>query len=214
MVDQVAFDIYLALAGLALATVIAAVFFALGITGARPKLRSDGGGGGSVGLPGRDIVQSYITIRNTSTIWGLKARRETARIVSARLFDPSDREYVGPPLRWHDPSGVLKTETAIESGKGANLIVFGKERHAQEYFIYDAPAYNAPLAPHLTVFTELRKDFVLVLTDDLDREHRIEVTVRSEVQSVSVSAKLIWEMRLPMIKRGARMIWLGLTKRA
>lgn len=182
-------------------------FFLLGLTAKRPKLIGGGGGSSSVRVPDKDVMATHISVRNQPTYWGIKIHREAANITSARLFDPDLKEVVGPALKWQIAGTTgLSPTTKIDSGKVANLYVFGKERHADEYFVYDASALDSALSTYLTRYREPKKHFSIIVYDDIGRKHRFDVAVRNSNQSVSISFKITFRTRLAMIGEGMGLI--------
>jgi hypothetical protein len=194
--------------------VVASVFFILGIRVKRPKIIGGGGGSGQIQVPGKDVMASSLQFYNQPSLWGMRIPRETAKIESARIYDPSLKEYVGPVLRWRkDGTDQLEQQTSIEAGKSAHLYVFAKERFSDEYFIYASTALNADLASPLPKYTEAKKDFSVVLFDEIGRKYQFDITVRNTDQSVSVVFKLTWRARWEMIREAFRLLWRAFSFR-
>jgi hypothetical protein len=194
--------------------VVASVFFILGIRTQRPKLIGGGSGSGTVHVPGKDVMASSLQFNNQPSFLGMKLPREPAKIQSARIYDPSLKEYVGPVLRWRkDGTDQLEQQTSIEAGKSAHLYVFAKERFSDEYFIYASTALNADLASPLPKYTEAKKDFSVVLFDEIGRKYQFDITVRNTDQSVSVVFKLTWRARWEMIREAFRLLWRAFSFR-
>ncbi len=152
-------------------------------------------------MPGKDIKASNITVQNRPTFWGIKIPRETAKIASARLYDPALREFVGPVLKWRiDGSNDLSHTISIDPGKTANLYVFAKERHAEEFFVYHSNSLDAELQDPIIKYRDPKKDFSIVLYDEIGRKYRFDVIVRNSDQSVGINFKLTLHARFQMIK--------------
>jgi hypothetical protein len=197
----------LGILGIVLSVVLALVFFILGIRVRRPKLVGAGAGSGQIQVPGKDVMASSIQIDNRPSFWGMRIRRETAKIQSARINDPSLREYVGPTLRRRQGgSNELEQQISIEAGKSAHLYLFAKERHSDAYFIYHSTALNADLIPPLIKYTEANRDFSVVLFDEIGRTYRFNITVRNRDQSVGIQLKLTWHARWEMIREAFRLL--------
>jgi hypothetical protein len=180
--------------------VLSIVFFIIGLKVHRPKLMGGGGGSGTIPTPDKDIMASSLQFVNHPSFWGMKIPRETAKIDHARIYDPSLKEYVGPVLMWaKEGTTQLEQRTSIEAGKSARLYVFAKERHSPEYFIFSSTALDAEIDIPSKRYLEERKDFSIVLVDEIRREYRFNITVRNADQSVGVGFKLTWHMRRELI---------------
>jgi len=196
------------------AVVLALVSFILGIRVRMPRIIGAGGGSGQIQVPGKDVMASSLQFYNQPNFWGMRIPREPAKIQSARIYDPSLKEYVGPVLRWRrDGTSQLEQRTSIEAGKSAHLYVFAKERFSDEYFIYDSTALDADLAGPLPKYTEAKKDFSVVLFDEIGRKYRFAITVRNTDQSVGVGFKLTWHARWEMIREAFRLLWRAFSSR-
>lgn len=197
----------LAILGLILTVLVAVFFFWLGLSQRKPKLIGSGGGSGTIQIPGRDVMATSISIRNEPTFLGMRTPRDTAQIESSRLYDPELKEYVGPVLVWREEgTDTCVSRVAIESGKQANLYVFGKDRWSPDFFIFSGTALNAPLPERPTVLPRDKRDYEIHLVDTIGRQYKFRITVRNGDQSVSASFKLTMHQRLEMISRGFRMI--------
>ena len=193
-------DPLLGIIGILLGVVVAIVFFILGLRAHRPKLIAGGGGAATIQVPGKDIMASSVQFYNHPSYWGMKIPRETAKIDHARLYDPVLKEYVGPVLMWNEPgTSELKQRTSIEAGKSATLYLFAKERYNKEYLILQGTALNAELIVPATQYSEEKRDFSVVLLDEIGREYRFDITVRNGDQHVSAGFKLTWHARRQMI---------------
>ena len=196
-----------AILGLILTPLVAVLFFWLGLSQRKPKLIGSGGGSGNIQIPGRDVMATSVSIRNEPTFFGMRAPRDTAQIESARLYDPDLKEYIGPVLVWREEgTNTCVSRVAIESGKQANLYVFGKDRWSQDFFVFSGTALNDPLPERLTVLPRDKRDYEIHLVDTIGRRYKFRITARNGDQSVSASFKLTMHQRLQMISRGLRMI--------
>lgn len=203
---------HLNLIAIAVTPLVALVFFLLGLTAKRPKLIGGGSGSGTVRVPGKDVMASHIDIRNQPTVLGIKIPRETAKIASARIYDPTLKEYVGPVLKWHiNGSTELSQTICINPGKSAKLYLFAKERHADEYFVYNSNALDAELQEPLIKYKDPKKDFTVVLVDEIGRKYRFSVFARHSDQSVGIGFKVTWHARLAMIREAFGLLWRAVT---
>lgn len=193
--------------GLLTGVFCSAFFFWLGLSQRKPKLVESGAGSGAIRIPNRDVMASTISIRNEPSIFGMKTPRDAATVESARLYDPEIKEFFGPPLVWRQ-SGTSQcaSQITIESGKHADLLVFAKDRHSREYFVFSGDALDKPLPAHPTVRSHDKRSYEVHLFDSIGRQYRFSIVARNNDQSVDVSFKFTLRNRLRMIARGFRMI--------
>ena len=161
----------------------------------------------SIPVPEKWVTASSIQVDNQPSFWGMRIPRETARIVSARIYDPSLQRCVGPALRWsRDGSNPLEQEISLEAGQSAHLFVFAKERKTSEYFIFPFTALNEDLVGPLYKYRDAKKDFSVVLCDEIGREYRFDIVVRNSDHFVEIEFKLTWRARLAMILGAFRLL--------
>lgn len=173
------------------AIALSVVTFWIGYAAKRPRLENHGGGTGSISIPNRDIMATSVYIYNHPSFFGLKVRREPATITSARIYDPELKEYVGPVLRWaKDGSDELEQEVIINTGKQRRLYLFAKERYDNKFFIFSAEKLNTDLPRQTDKYTDKKKEFTLVLFDDIGKKYKFNLIVRNTDQSVNAGAKL------------------------
>jgi hypothetical protein len=185
----------------ALGPVIALVFFLLGLTAKKPRLIAAGSGGGTISVPGKDVMASNVSIRNDPTYLGFRIPREAANITEARLYNPALREFVGPVLRWRVEGKTELSQTAsIQAGALGNLYLFAKERYAEDYFIYSANSLNSDPHRPLVRYNDPKKDFAVVLFDDIGRKYRFNLIIRNADQSINITFKITFGGRVRMVR--------------
>ncbi len=190
-----------AIIGVLFTIIVALIFFILGLRVEKPKLVAQGSGSGTVRIPNRDVMATSLNVSNLPTFWGMKVNRGTAEINSARLYDPSLREYVGPVLLWQENgSQELNAKCTIEPGTQGRLYVFAKDRHEKEYFIPSGKSLDAELNRPTNTWADQRKDFSVHLFDSIGRVYKFDIIARNSDQSVSVGYKMTMHTRVQLVK--------------
>ena len=192
-----------AIIGILFTIIVALIFFVFGLRVGKPKLLAQGSGSGTVRIPDRDVMATSLSISNMPTFWGIRVNRGTAQIESARLYDPTLKEYVGPVLLWAaegTQGQELVQKCTIEAGKQGRLYVFAKDRHADEYFIPSGTSLTSELNRSTVVFKEQIKDFSVHLFDVIGHKYKFDIIVRNSDQSVWVGYKMTMHTRLRLIK--------------
>lgn len=162
--------------------------FALGLIARRPRLRIAAAGSHSISVPGRDVMATSVDLYNKPAFLGFSVDREAATIIAANVVDIELNEAVGPILSWAVPGEHnLRKDCIISSGRQGTVFLFGKERYAKEYFVFDAQRLDAPLPNLPIVYGESRKTFLLRLYDVNERVYSYELTVRNLPESVSIN---------------------------
>lgn len=162
-----------------------------------PNLRLGGSGSYSNPVNSRDLVLTNIQVYNDPGFFRMRVNRESARIVSARLYDPELDEFVDQGLLWRaDGSENLANRTTIESGTSQNLYLFAKDRYDNEFFTYHALGLKSEPSRPSSRYSEKKKQFGLFLADANGRHYRFSLVVRNSAQAVNVHSTTRWWTRL------------------
>lgn len=190
-----------AIIGILFTIFIALIFFVIGLRVGKPKLMAQGSSSGMTGIPNKDVMVTSLSISNLPTFWGMRMNRGPAQLESARLYDPSLKEYVGPILLWVvEGTQELSQKCTIQAGKQGQLCVFAKERYTKDYFIPTGKSLTCELNRPTVTFDELKKDFSVHLRDVIGHEYKFDIIVRNNDQSIGVGYKMTMHTRLRHIK--------------
>ena len=180
---------------------VALVFFVLGLRRGRPNLVAGGSGSSTIGAPNQDVMGSYVNVRNQPTFFGIKVNRGSAKIQTARLYDPKLKKFVGRVLMWRkEGSNELERECTIDAGTRKTLWVFAKERHSDEFFIYSGKCLTSEYDKPVAIYKDRKKDFSIHLNDVIGHKYRFDITAHHKDQSVSISHKITWRARWRKIR--------------
>lgn len=182
--------------------VIRVLFLLVGIGGGfllayfarRPRLKLEGHGSGSHSVEGRGLMITDANIYNDPSFFGLKLNREPAEIISALIFDPELKTYVGPSLVWQKGgSGAggkdLEPEHTISSGMAGRLFLFVKNPFDESFSVYHSATLDTEPASSWPKYKDLQKVFTLMLVDKNRRKYRFKLDARNGEQSVSLFFK-------------------------
>ena len=136
-------------------------------------------------------MATSVSIYNRPSFFGIAVNRDAATIVSARIYDPGLKEFVGPSLTWRNKDSLeLLRECSINSGRQAEVFLFAKERHAEAFFVFAPSRANEAIATPLNPkYSENRLSLSLVLFDVNNRKHTFELVVRNHPQGVHVMSR-------------------------
>jgi hypothetical protein len=183
-----------------------------------PKIMINGGGGGSSRIE-KDEFFGYqcVYVFNSPHFLGYPIKREDLEAKSARLYDPTLRRYIGPPLRWRDETGDEVAETRIQAGQYRQLNILGIYNQRVHHYCGQS-LHNIELSETLVELNQSRRLEVHIF-DSIGRRYRVPIKVSSVERrdatlkvDVTLRAKTTITDRLREIRRGVQEIWSALTR--
>jgi len=185
------------LVGIAVST----FFFVMRYKLQRPRLVVAGSTGTRIAVGSQEYFIAKISIYNSPRFLTFNIERSSAKVKSARVYDPIERMFVGHPLCWRsqEDGASLSNQATIEVGDSVELVVFAKVLNSNQFFVYSSRSMNeAPFTPNAT-FDDVRRNFVVELTDHINRRYRFRVQARNYNQTVSAIPSITIPGRALMI---------------